>query len=68
MIPRPWDTSQPFVLQYTKIEPPRWRTFRDRIVADERAWGIIVLGGPDWSLHLYLGKWLVGLERTGAVN
>lgn len=66
MIPAPLDSRKPFVLQYDK-RVSRWRTFREPQRFDP-CWGIILLGGPDWSLHIYLGKWLVGLERTSAVS
>ena len=62
MIRAPLDPSKPFVLQYTKIEPPHWRTFSEPQRFDP-AWGIVLLTGPEWALHIYLGKWTVGLER-----
>ena len=42
----------------------RWRGFSDRSVMTN-AWGVMwFVGPPEWGLHLYLGRWLIGIERT----
>ncbi len=44
--------------------PLRWRILYDQRVVVERAFGIMVFGGPEWAIHLYVGDWLIGIERT----
>ncbi len=65
MIPAPLDPRKPFVLQYTKVPPLRWRRVTDRLDGGDWAWGLTLCGGTDeTAVVLYLGKWLVGIERT----
>lgn len=45
----------------SEMPPFRWRTFRDRA---HRAWGVLLFSAPEWAVHLYLGRWVIGIERT----
>ncbi len=47
-----------------EMPPFRWRSFHNRVLVDGGAFGLMVFGGPRWALHLYAGRWLVGIERT----
>ena len=42
----------------------RWRTLPTRLLIYESVFGIIVVGPPEWALHVYVGRWLIGIERT----
>ncbi len=44
--------------------PLRWRAFHYTTEIVERAFGIMVSIAPEWGLYVYLGKWLIGIERT----
>ncbi len=44
--------------------PLRWRTFYSRQVVEGVAFGLKFFGSPEWAVHLYLGWWLIGVERT----
>lgn len=50
------------------LPPLRWRTFRDREEIPNGAFGVafglMYFGGPEWGLCVYLGRWLIGIERT----
>ncbi len=57
----------PVIWQHTEedeLPSFRWRTFHDRQMVEGVAFGLMVFGGPEWSVHLYLGWWLIGIERT----
>ena len=48
--------------------PLRWRPFYYTTPLVEQAFGITVWSRPEphvrWALHVYLGKWLIGVECT----
>ena len=57
MAPVIWHT-----IEEDELPPLRWRTFRAR--ADSVRYGIVFYTGPEWAVHVDLGRWFMGIERA----